>query len=115
MTCACGKPSYYKSGQCTVCYRRAWMLRTQYGLTPEAYDRLLWSQGGACAICRKTQDKPLDVDHNHLTGVVRGLLCNPCNQGIGYLRSDEGSGVLEAAYSYVAMDEWIELEGAAHE
>ncbi len=50
------------------------------------YDRLYQIQQGCCAICRIHQTKlnrRLDVDHNHLTGKVRGLLCMKCNTAVG--------------------------------
>ena len=53
----------------------------QYGLTLELYNALLLSQGGVCAICKtKPHKRSLNVDHDHLTGVVRGLLCYKCNK-----------------------------------
>lgn len=67
------------------------MVQTTYGLAPGDYERLLASQGGRCAIlgCRATgQTKRLAVDHNHVTGEVRGILCGPHNQLIGYNRDN---------------------------
>jgi Autographiviridae endonuclease VII len=58
----------------------------KYGLTAEAYRALLARQKGKCAICRRKRN--LVVDHNHTTGVVRGLICQPCNMGIGGLEDD---------------------------
>ena len=61
----------------------------RYGITPEDYDRMLEEQGGGCAICGKTPEeegKNLGVDHCHSTGIVRGLLCRGCNQGLGHYR-----------------------------
>lgn len=55
-------------------------LKHQFGITPEQYDVLLAAQDGACALCRRAPKKRrLAVDHDHTTGVVRGLLCTPCN------------------------------------
>lgn len=55
------------------------------------YQRLLESQGGKCAICGAEKShggKRLAVDHVHLTGIIRGLLCTDCNTGIGILGDD---------------------------
>ena len=73
--------------------RRTALLRDKYNLTLEEYDAKLKSQNGLCAICGS--DTPLNsghkhmyVDHNHVTGQVRGLLCNPCNTTIGAAKED---------------------------
>lgn len=53
-----------------------------YGLTPEQYEALYEAQGRRCAICWRARGrtKRLAVDHDHETGVVRGLLCVTCNR-----------------------------------
>ena len=62
----------------------------RYGLTIEEYDNMLSSQGGVCAICRKAcaSGRRLSVDHCHITNKIRGLLCDPCNRGLGAFRDD---------------------------
>ena len=70
---------------------RAKNLRTRYGMTVEEYDGLLDSQGGACAICSTGTPGGrgrFHVDHCHTSGMIRGLLCNDCNVGIGRLADD---------------------------
>ena len=57
---------------------RASHLRTKFGITVEQYDQLLADQGGGCFICGKTPEqegKNLAVDHDHVTGEIRGILC----------------------------------------
>lgn len=61
-------------------------LRNRYGLTPEQYYGLVEKQKKKCAICG--QEKKLTVDHCHITGRVRGLLCGDCNTGIGLLKEN---------------------------
>lgn len=61
------------------------MLLYKYNLSPEDYDRLLEDQNEACAICGVRPDR-LCVDHDHETGEVRGLLCSPCNSGLGFFK-----------------------------
>ena len=66
--------------------RREARLRLAFGLSPGQYDALLESQGGGCAICGAGSSDGrvrLSVDHCHETGVVRGILCRGCNQGLG--------------------------------
>ena len=59
------------------------------GVSREVRDRMLFAQGGSCKICRRHEsefDRELCLDHCHVTGRVRGLLCNPCNRGLGSFR-----------------------------
>ena len=57
----------------------------RFGLTPPDYARLFLSQDGKCAICRRVPSgRALDVDHDHRTREIRGLLCHRCNRGLGY-------------------------------
>lgn len=48
---------------------------------------MLASQGGTCAICQQAMEKPC-VDHCHVSGAVRGLLCQSCNKGLGFFRDN---------------------------
>jgi hypothetical protein len=57
--------------------------RKGLGVTVEQYDAMLAAQGGGCAICgTKPKTRRLDVDHDHKTGRVRGLLCHRCNRAL---------------------------------
>jgi hypothetical protein len=49
----------------------------KYGVTEQEYRALYRAQGGRCYVCRKATGKSrrLGVDHNHITGEVRGLVC----------------------------------------
>ena len=69
--------------------RDAYYRRT-YGISADAVDAMLDEQGGGCAICGSRPDRPasLHLDHDHLTGTLRGILCIDCNHGIGKLRDD---------------------------
>lgn len=59
-----------------------------YGLEPGEYAQLYEFQGGFCALCRRATgaSRKLSVDHDHATGLVRGLLCRPCNTMLGHAR-----------------------------
>jgi hypothetical protein len=66
-------------------------LRRDYGLTAAQYRAILIKQDAGCAICGVSQsDKGarLSVDHDHLTGMVRGLLCRACNRSLGGFKDD---------------------------
>lgn len=56
----------------------------KYGLCPHTFQRLLTLQENKCGICQEDLISPC-VDHCHVTGRVRGLLCRKCNSGIGQL------------------------------
>lgn len=69
-------------------------LRNLYGITLEDYNQIFAEQNGSCLICGKSQlelKKRLHVDHDHKTGKIRGLLCNSCNQGLGYFKDNKES------------------------
>ncbi len=80
---------------------RAQQLVKKYGLTPEQVDDMLAAQGGVCAICGGGPDGrwgKFNVDHNHTTGNVRGLLCSNCNQMIGHAKDSPALLRLAADY-----------------
>ena len=64
------------------------ILQRRYGLSREDFDAMMAQQGGACAICKKPMEVA-DVDHDHQTGVVRGLLCRRCNIWLAPLEDRE--------------------------
>ena len=69
---------------------RQYNLKQKYGLTLDDYNNLFEKQEGRCAICGKHQveiARHLDIDHDHNTGSIRGLLCPKCNAGLGYFES----------------------------
>ena len=80
----------------------------KYGLSVQAYDRLLAQQNGVCAICREP-GRELCVDHCHKTGRVRALLCNGCNSAIGFLR--ESPLLARAAATYLEQQLSKEFTG----
>lgn len=72
-------------------------LRKNFGITLEGYNGMLASQRGLCAVCGKEETRidprrgivsSLAVDHDHTTGMIRGLLCYACNMALGYLQED---------------------------
>ena len=68
-------------------YMRAWnardKMRKRYNISLEFLKNLRDKQGGRCAICGK--EKSLVVDHDHMTGKVRALLCHTCNVMLGFI------------------------------
>jgi hypothetical protein len=70
-------------------HRRAHFKR-RYGLSLDDYKAMLERQGGRCAICGREpiKDNRLCVDHDHMTGKVRALLCDNCNMALGSFNDD---------------------------
>ena len=71
---------------------REYKLSTQYGLSEIDYQDILEKQGNQCAICGIDADeyksktgRYLAVDHHHVTGGIRGLLCMQCNTKMAFI------------------------------
>lgn len=63
-------------------------IKNKYGITAEEFREMLFQQENKCAICGNeflTSKAPC-IDHDHETGKIRGILCNGCNSGIGFLK-----------------------------
>lgn len=129
-TCArCGHKLSLKRQRHKHCYRcdlvvkrerddkahDAYVAKT-YGIKLGDYARLYAAQGGKCYICQRATGKArrLAVDHDHVTGLVRGLLCKPCNRMLGHARDDSmmfrrAAGYLERPPARgVVYDSWVE-------
>jgi len=85
------RPYYKSNAQKFLDYQRT----RNYGITSEEYKALWDKQGGMCASCGMSeihlfgdQVKRLAVDHCHITGKVRELLCKGCNTALGSLQED---------------------------
>ncbi len=79
--------------------------KRSYKMEAGEYDNLYREQQGLCAICQQppAEGKILSVDHDHLTLVRRGLLCDPCNNGLG--RFKDSPALLIAAIAY--LGKWV--------
>lgn len=79
----------------------------KYGLTPEAFDAMVIAQQGLCPICgevpQMTERGMWHVDHDHVTGKVRALLCGNCNRGLGSFKDNPAA--LQSAIYYLALHE----------
>ncbi len=77
-------------------------LKRFWNMTPEQFETLKTKQGGTCALCDKTESNPhkrLCIDHDHMTGKIRGLLCDNHNRAIGLFKDSIED--LEAAVEYL--------------
>ena len=82
-----------------ACHRQR---RLKYDVTEAHYTAMLAAQGGCCAICKSPDPRgkgAFHVDHDHGTGVVRGLLCTECNLGLG--KFQDNIAFLQAAQVYL--------------
>jgi hypothetical protein len=90
---------------------RTYHLTRRYGITSAEVNAMIEAQGGVCLLCRER--KPEHVDHDHVTGVVRGVLCSCCNQGLGNFR--DSAGALRKAIDYLERTTWQSLtRGTQH-
>lgn len=77
--------------------------RPYLGVSSRLWNVLMTKQHKKCAVC-KIEFAPIwyarpNVDHDHATNKIRGLLCSSCNRGIGYFR--DNPGVLKSAARYL--------------
>ena len=86
-----------------------WLLKNSYELTEEDYKSMYVGQEGKCLVCEDKilnvfdpstlNYRPSVVDHCHINGSVRGLLCRTCNTGIGML--NDNVAIVEQAVRYL--------------
>lgn len=70
--------------------------------SPILWRQLFDKQEGCCAICEKHQanlKQTMNVDHNHKTDRIRGLLCHNCNLLLGF--AEENIKILKNAIKYL--------------
>lgn len=124
----CTRAADLPSGSCSVCHQqhlkrerlrrknqperiRDSYLKNKYGISLKEYLVKLEQQKGVCAICGKAPQPSektkgdveayavLAVDHDHVTGTVRGLLCRACNTAIGFF--EDRIEIMRSAISYL--------------
>lgn len=92
---------------CKRCHSDGFYKRT-YNISLKEVLEKAKNQGGVCQICKKTKKPetnhqffPLVVDHCHITGKIRGLLCSKCNRcvaGVEYFLKEK---LLDKAIEYI--------------
>jgi len=85
-------------------YSYACGINRLYNVSTSFIQSLMDKQKGCCDICNESLVNPWStsryhIDHNHITGEVRGLLCSGCNSGIGMLKEDINN--LQSAIEYL--------------
>ena len=101
-------PEYQKQyDQKRKSYRSAKRIQDLYGLTSEEFKKILIWQGEQCAICwtKHPGDKNWNVDHDHKTGKVRGLLCRKCNLMLGFAK--DSANLLSRGIQYLQKKEIV--------
>ena len=96
-------------------YSRNSARRRRFALLGADVAKLYDMQNNLCAICKSPEKhKRFALDHNHVTGKVRGLLCQQCNMAIGLLKDDPK--IVRAAAEYIQKKEelhfslWVERQ-----
>ena len=116
---SCGVAEREISSYCRPCSRaktrnsthksdswRRYKRKNKHGLTEEQWTFLIYDHDKKCCICGSSDR--VSVDHNHETGVIRGILCRRCNFGIGNFRDDPD--LLQIAASYLGREVVIKVE-----
>lgn len=101
-----GQGYRYDCKQCCRAYHRTYYLKSVFGITQDEMAAAIQHQQGLCACCgEKTND--LAVDHNHISGMVRDLLCDRCNMSLGHIKEDLSTLEKIAAYLRKHQDGYI--------
>jgi hypothetical protein len=82
--------------------QKNWQFIKSYGISLEEYNQMFIEQDGCCAICGTHQsylNKPLYIDHDHITNKIRKLLCHNCNCLLGFCLDD--TEILNRAIEYL--------------
>jgi hypothetical protein len=95
------RKQYWSDPKLAFIKTRKWFVKKNYGITYEEYLEMIQKQDGRCAICGDVMNPPC-VDHNHKTGVVRGMLCSHCNFALGQVR--ENVQILKNMIAY--LERW---------
>ncbi len=77
-------------------------LKSKYGLSDIEYDKMYNNQNGLCKLCGKhVAHRKLSVDHDHMSGKIRGLLCTSCNVRLGIVENVIRLNLLERMLDYI--------------
>lgn len=83
---------------------KEWQRKSRYGMRVGAFASMVQKQMGKCAACLRPFGKQVKaVDHDHKTGVIRGIIHRQCNSMIGLAK--ESASILENAAKYLRKGE----------
>lgn len=104
----CKKKANYKHKKRYPKYERRWRDKTQYGLSEEESDLVQKiRENGSCYLCGLKDKKSLHIDHDHVTGEIRGILCDKCNRGLGLFKDD--ANLIKKAFLYLGSPPGIDF------
>jgi len=94
----CNKIKITNKKRCSLCEQikkdkeklnKIYPLLSKYDISMENYIEMINKQHNKCKSCGCDFDiKRVCIDHDHETGIVRGLLCNQCNSGLGMFKDN---------------------------
>jgi hypothetical protein len=85
-------------------YLKFYSKKRNFGISECDYNKMLQKQNNCCSICNVNKadiKRDFAIDHCHITGEIRGLLCANCNTGIGMLKDD--INILIKAIEYLTL------------
>lgn len=88
--------------ECRSILAAATHLKRSYGISTQELEALVEGQGGLCAICERKA--AAHVDHDHVSGKIRGVLCFTCNVALGQLKDDVA--LFRKAIDYLERTTW---------
>jgi len=90
-----------RKSKTTFLSRKENRLKRNFGISLDEYNIMIYNQNNSCYICKTKflKNSKVNVDHNHKTGKIRKLLCQPCNTSLGLLR--ENINILNSCISYL--------------
>lgn len=83
-------------------YLKDWHLKRSYGISLKDFNQKIIDQNGMCGICNKSHidcREGFDMDHDHVSGKIRDLLCPECNLGLGMFK--DNVDILSSAMKYL--------------
>jgi len=91
---------HYARGMCVTCYSSARMREqaAQHGLSLKQLEAMCAAQDNRCAACGAVSEDRLQIDHDHRSGAIRGLLCGRCNSTAGHADDDVDRLMAVAVY-----------------
>lgn len=95
---------YIKERQFRPLARQKYELKRKYGMTLDEFYQLHVKQEGKCKACKCSKHN-LVVDHCHVTGRIRGLLCSSCNKALGF--AQDSVDILKSLVEYLEDEQCI--------